>query len=502
MITRRQALAGIPMMVLAARWPRTARAAAPHATTFLPSPSSPLVALRFVFRAGSQDDPHGKEGLAALTAALIAEGGTKDLTYEQILQKFYPMAAELEGACHKEVTVFAGEVHRDNLAGYEALAAEMITAPRFDPSDFERVHNEALDYVSKTLRGNNDEELGKWTLQLAMYRNHPYGHVDRGTVSGLKSITLDDVKAFHKAHYTRGALEVGVAGGTDQAFLRRVEDHFSHLPSSDVTPPRLTDPKMPAGLEITIVSKPADSTAISLGFPIDITRSDDDFYALALANSYLGEHRTFNGKLMQDLRGKRGLNYGDYSYIEDFIQDGPTAFPVPNNPRRQQAFTIWIRPVPHDKAAFALRAALWDFDRLIEHGISPADFEATRSFLRNYSKLWVQTLPRRLGYAMDGAFYGRADLVTELDRRLPAMTVEQVNAAVRRHLKSPGFHVAIVTRDAESLRDTLLSGKPTPIVYDTKGTPDDVMEEDKQIERFPLKEANVTIVPAGDMFEK
>ena len=101
---------------------------------------------------------------------------------------------------------------------------------------------------------------------------------------------------------------------------------------------------------MTIVEKPADATAISLGFPLDVTRRDDDFYALAVANSYLGEHRTFNGKLMQDLRGKRGLNYGDYSYIEDFIQEGMSTFPVPNNPRRQQDFSIWLRPVPHDKA--------------------------------------------------------------------------------------------------------------------------------------------------------
>ena len=57
--------------------------------------------------------------------------------------------------------------------------------------------------------------------------------------------------------------------------------------------------------------------------------------------------------------------------------------------------------------------------------MSPADFEATRSFLLNYSKLWVQTLSRRLGYAMDGAFYGRDDLVTELARRLPKLTVDR-----------------------------------------------------------------------------
>src|SRR5262249_12480104 len=168
-------------------------------------------------------------------------------------------------------------------------------------------------------------------------------------------------------------------------------------------PPALPVPAKPRGLEVTIVEKPADSTAISLGFPLDVTRRDDDFYALAVASSYLGEHRTFNGKLMQDLRGKRGLNYGDYSYVEDFVQDGPTTFPVPNNPRRQQYFSVWLRPVPDDKAVFALRAALWELDRLVKDGLSAEDFEATRSYLLNYSKLWVQTLSRRLGYAMDGA---------------------------------------------------------------------------------------------------
>ena len=318
------------------------------------------------------------------------------------------------------MTVFSGTIHRDNLARYLPLVTEMITQPRFAPEDFDRLNNEALDYVTKTLRGNNDEELGKWTLQVELYKDHPYGHPDRGTVRGLKAITLDDVKDFHRRHYTREALELGLAGGygpgdaspcssTAWPGFRPRASIFHALPA----------PRMPGGLEITIVEKPAEATAISMGFPIDVTRRDDDFYALAVANSYLGEHRTFNGKLMQDLRGKRGLNYGDYSYIEDFIQDGESTFPVPNNPRRQAYFSIWIRPVPADKSVFALRAALWELDRLVERGISPQDFEATRSYLLNYSKLWVQTLSRRLGYAIDGDFYGRKDLVTELAERLP-----------------------------------------------------------------------------------
>ncbi|MBV8610330.1 MAG: insulinase family protein, partial [Singulisphaera sp.] len=324
----------------------------------------------------------------------------------------------------------------------------------------------------------------------------------RGTVAGLKSISLDDVKAFHRSHYRRGAIRVGVAGGAEPTFVARVERDLSSLPEGAAEPPELPRPEMPTGLDVTIVEKSADATAISIGCPLDVTRRDDDFYALAVANSYLGEHRTFNGKLMQDLRGKRGLNYGDYSYIEDFIQEGMSTFPVPNNPRRRQYFSIWIRPVPRDKAVFALRGALWELDRLIEKGMSSEDFEATRTYLLNYSKLWVQTLSRRLGYAMDGAFYGRDDLVTELARRLPSLTVDQVNAAVRRHLKSSGLKVAIVARDAAELRDSLLAGKPTPLTYDTLGTPDNVLAEDKVIAAFPLRDVKVAIVPVSEMFEK
>jgi zinc protease len=398
--------------------------------------------------------------------------------------------------------VFSGTIHRDNLGAYLPLVTEMITHPRFEPQDFERLRNEALDYVTKTLRGNNDEELGKWALQVELYKDHPYGHPDRGTAGGLNAITLDDVKRFHHTYYTRGAINLGLAGGFGQATPALMEHELAKLPAAGPDIPRLPAPRTPKGLEITIVEKPADATAMSIGFPLDVTRREDDFYALAVANSYLGEHRTFNGKLMVDLRGKRGLNYGDYSYIEDFIQEGGSTFPTPNNARRQAYFSIWIRPVPADKAIFALRAALWELDRLVEKGLSPQDFEATRAFLLNYSKLWVQTLSRRLGYAIDGEFYGRKDLVAELAERLPKLTVHQVNAAVRKYLKTEGMKVAIVARDAAVLRELLTSAKPTPLTYDTQGTPEDILSEDKQIAIFPLKDVSVKIVPVEQMFQK
>lgn len=470
--------------------------------TFLPSPTSNLVAVRVELRVGSQYDPPGREGLAALTAALIAQGGTRTLTYQEVLAKLYPMASSISGVCRKEVTLFSGEVHKDNAVAYAELLSDMITRPRFDRADFDRVKEEAIDYLTKTLRGGNDEELGKWTLQLALYPpKHPYGHVDIGTVQGLRAITIQDVESFHRFYYTKPNLHIGVAG-PDETIVKVLATRLQGLDSSFYKQPTLPAVEKPENLNVVIVEKPTEATAISLGFPIDVTRKDDDFYALLIANSYLGEHRTFNGKLMQDLRGKRGLNYGDYSYIEDFIQDGFGTFPVPNNPRRQQAFSIWIRPVPHDKAVFALRAALWEYQMLLDKGMSARDFEATRSFLLNYSKLWVQTLPRRLGYKMDGSSYEKDSLVAEIEKRLPKMSVDQVNEAIKKRLKTKGFHVAIVTKDAKALEKALTSGAPSPIIYDTKGTPDDILAEDKVIAEFPLASPKVTIIPVGQMFEK
>jgi len=467
---------------------------------------SPLVTLRLAFRAGSQDDPPGKEGLAALTARMLSEGGSRDVSYSELLEKLYPLAGRMDGQCDKEVTTFTGEVHRDKLAEFYPLFAETLLHPRFDQADFERLRQEQISYLSARLRGNDDENLGKWTLQLLLYpATHPYGHVDQGTVAGLETIALDDVRNFYKQHYTQAAMTVVSAGGVDDTFRGRLAKDFADgLPAGKLSPPELPAPAQPQDLELTIVEKPTIATAISLGFPIDITRADDDFYALAVVGSAFGEHRTFNGRLMKNMRGKRGLNYGDYAYIENFIQDGASTFVLPGIPRRQQFFSIWIRPVPHDKAAFALRQAMRELDSLVKDGLTEEEFEATRNFLFHYSKLWVQTQSRRVGYDLDGQFYGRTSLVEELGRRLPTMTREQVNAAIRKHLQAANVAVAVVTDDGARLRDQLTSGKPTPLVYDTAGTPADILAEDKAIESWPLKinEQRLRIVPAKDLFQE
>ncbi|MBM42239.1 MAG: peptidase M16 [Acidobacteria bacterium] len=469
-----------------------------------PAPNSPLITLRVMFDTGSIDDPAGREGLNALTALMIGQGGTADLSYQELTATLYPWAASISTQADKEVTTVIGEVHVDHLKPFYDIFRELIVAPRFDEADFARNRDFLSNGIVAGLRGNDDEELGKQALNAWLYEGHPYAATELGTEEGLAAITLDDVAAHHGARYTRDNVMVGVGGGYPDGFLARVEaDLVAALPAGDGAARALPEPRHLQGHELLFVEKDAIATAISIGFPLEITRSDDDFYPLMVANSYLGEHRTFNGRLMNQMRGLRGLNYGDYSYIEQFIQDGGSTFPVPNIPRRQQFFSIWIRPVPHHNAAFALRQAIRELALLVDEGLLEEDFEATREYLVNYANLYVQTTSRRLGYAMDSRFYGTDFFVDEIRSRLMELTVEDVNAAVRRHLQADHLAIAIVTSDAEGFRDVLLSDEPPSITYNTEVS-DDILGEDEAIKGYELSinTERIRIVPVEEMFKR
>jgi len=466
---------------------------------------SPLVSIRILFMTGSAEDPKGKEGLASLTAAMLAEGGTRSKTYAQITDAMYPMATSFSSQVDKEMTVFAGTTHLDNLEKYYSLIREMLLEPGFRADDFQRLKEEAINYLKTSLRGGNDEELGKEVLYTMIYpQTHPYGHQNVGAVSALEKMTINDVQNFYKSNYTRANLVIGLAGGYPDDFPKRVEADFAKLPagSSDRNAVTLAQPRQAPGKKIEIVQRETRSTAISLGFPINITRAHKDWPALAVVASYFGQHRSSNSHLYQRLREARGLNYGDYAYIEYFPRGMFQFQPDPNLGRKLQIFQIWIRPVEPQNGHFILRAALYEYDKLVREGMSAEDFEATREFLSKYVNILTATQDDQLGYALDSHYYGIKDLPTYMREQLAKLTLADVNRAIKQYLKSDAMRIAIITKDADGLRQAILSNKPSPITYNAP-KPKEITDEDKVIEKYRigLKPADVTIVPVDKVFQ-
>jgi zinc protease len=500
------ALTGIATLVsssaTAAQEKATANAAASTAPNVVAlHTDSPIVAIRLMFRVGSIDDPAGKEGLAALTAMTVGQGGTTRRTYTEIIEALYPMAAQIGVNTDREVTVFAGQVHREKLADFGALLHEVLTDPGFRQEDVERNREQLLAYLTTTLRSANDELLGLELIQQEIYENHPYEHSPAGTVQGLRNITVDDVRAFYRQQFTRDNLSVGIAGGYPDTFEAQVRERLQRLPEGGPPAAPVPAPSPSKGRNISIYEKNTDSVAIHIGFPLSISREDPDYYALMVANSYFGEHRTFHGRLMQQLRSLRGLNYGDYSYIEYWDNAPGTSNPPPNVPRQQQYFSVWVRPVVPATAHFALRTAIAEIDRLIKVGLTAEEFNLTREFLVGYSKLWARTLSDRLGFHLDSRFYGMAYYVDEIEQRLRTLTVQDVNAAVKKHLQTENFEAVLVAANAAALKTALEKDAPSPIKYQNP-VPPEVTKDDAAIQKLPIKPTSVRIIPVSQAFEK
>ncbi len=462
--------------------------------------SSPLVTLSFVFKTGAADDPYQKEGLAELTAALLTKGGSRDHSYAQLLDNFYPLATSLESQVDKEMTSFSVTTHQDNMEATYDLVKEMLLRPGFHPADFERLRSEQLLALDEDLKAANDEELGKEVLYHEIYRNHPYQHPNLGTRTGLEGIELSDARNFYQKHYARNLLTIGLAGPVDEAFVTRVKEDFSSLPATDATPKALPKAQPASGREITIVQKKTRSVAISLGFPIEVNRSHPDWTALWLVRSFFGEHRSENSYLYQRLREIRGLNYGDYAYIEYFPRGMFLTQPDPNYARSQQIFQIWIRPVEPQNAHFALRATLWELDRLVKDGLTAEQFETTRRFLQKNVALLLQTQARRLGYAQDDRFYGTLAFLERVRADLERLTHAQVQEAIRKHFQSQNLEIVMIAEDAAGLAQAVQKETPSPISYNAP-KPESLLAEDRLISVYPVRSSKVRIVPLTEVFK-
>ena len=470
----------------------------------LPVKNDPTVSFRIWFKVGSQNDPAGKEGLANITASMLTDAATKNNSYEQVLDKLYPLASNYNSSTSVEMTVIYGRTHKDNLKEFFPLFTDAILSPAFKQEDLDRIKSEVLNYLENQLRYSSDEELGKAVLYNSIFDGTPYGHISAGTIESVKSITLDDVKNFYASHFTRENVAIGLGGGYDAALVDQMKKSVQELPSGEVKPVPTPTPRPIKGKKVMIVEKDAASTAISMGFPINIVRGSKEWYALAIANSWLGQHRNSSSHLYHVIREERGLNYGDYSYIENFPNGGARTVPPQNVSRREQIFEIWIRPVPNETRHFALRAAVREFTRLVDNGMTESEFKLTRAFLRNFVLNYAPTTMERLGYTIDDKFYAiKGSHLERFRKMMDQVTLKDVNAAIKKYWQYHNMEIAIVTKDAASLKEALVKDSPSPITYTTT-KPQHILDEDKEISSFPLgiKAEDVTIVPVAELFDK
>lgn len=463
---------------------------------------SPLLSIRVVFLAGAAMDPRGREGAAWLAAQMLAHGGTRRRSYKQVLDFLFPRGAAVDVSVDKEMTCFRLECHAGHASEMTDLLAEMLCDPGWREEDFLRLRDDAIHFLEADLRGENDEELAREALYGLLFQDHPYGRPCQGRVSPLRRLGLEAVREFYTAEYGQDNVIVACGGAGAERAAARLRQSFGALPARTRSAGFVPAAAPLTSSRMLFVEKPASSVAISLGFPLDVRRGHEDYPALLVAASALGQHRMSSGRLFQSLRQHRGLNYGDYAYIEYFPAPMFTLEPEPNHARQRQIFELWVRPVAPDHAHFAARLALHEMEKLAEDGLAEEEFEAARSFLLRHWVLLEEARSAQLGHEIDGLFYGTGLQSAYLKERLPELTPADVRLAVRRHLRPHAVAFAFAGPDMDALRKAILDNLPSPVQYNS-ARPEWLLREDEAVaaRRIGAQAGETRVVPVEEMFE-
>jgi len=273
----------------------------------------PVVAIRFAFPGGAVLDPAGKTGLAALAASLLDEGaGPYDTASFQT--RLEDLVTSLHFQAGRDQLPGSLRTLKRHLGAVEELLRLALTAPRFDPSAVERVRAQIVAALAQ--QAQNPRALAGRLWMSDAFEDHPYGQNVDGTVAGVGAITPEDLRGFVAERLHRGGLVIGAVGDLHRDELAAlVERTFGALPiGTDDVGVAETRPAEDGALLITRLQVPQSTVAFGQAGP---KRDDPDWYAARLLNDIIGGSG-FRGRLMKEIREKRGLAYGVSSGLVTF----------------------------------------------------------------------------------------------------------------------------------------------------------------------------------------
>jgi len=460
--------------------------------------SGGVVYLEAVVSAGSARDAIGEEGLAALTAHSMVAGGAGGRSPQQIRDVLYPTGSGFQVIVDREWVSIRLKCHVDHASLCVELFADVLSSPGFDDAEVMRLRDEATYWVTRGVLAD-EEALGMEVFDNWLFEGHPYGHPVDGRAGVLPLLDAERTKAFFRSHYVRESMWVGLAGEYDEPLVAELASRLESVSGERAPELVLQQPVPVVGRSLLAVGTGTPVAGFHFGHPLELTRSDPDFPAMYLAATAMGAHRQSFGRLFQRLRGARGLNYGDYAYVEPFAQRGWSSLPEQGVVRRQPYFYVWLRPTSIENGPFALKLALIEVERWLADGLTEEEFESTRSYLLGYAAMIAQNPGRRLSYKLESMASGTPSLLDLLDG-LGALTAEEVNDAVRQRIHPGNLRIVVVTGEPEEVVARLLGAEPTPIVY-TDVEPDEAQAaEDQQAADYDVQLGESRVIDAEGIF--
>ncbi len=389
---------------------------------FVAAHELPMFDLRLTFAAGSSQDG-ASPGLALLTNAMLNEGiDGRDAT--AIAAGFEGLGAQFGNGSYRDMAVASlrSLSAREQREPALALFARVVGAPSFPDDALARVKNQVL--AGLELQKQNPGKLASIALFQQLYGQHPYAQPSDGTPASIPAIDRAQLAAFHARAYAAGNAVIALVGDLDRAEAEAIAAQVSAaLPAGPALPPPPA-PEAPAAVS-RHVEYPSQQTHLLLA-QLGIDRRDPDYAALYVGNQILGGGG-FGTRLMEEVREKRGLTYGIYSGFTPMQVAGPFMINVQTRAELSEATLGLVRQLVRE---------------FIARGPSAEELATTQRELAGSFPLSTASNADIVAQLAAIGFY---DLpTTQLEdfmNQVQQLTVEQVRAAMARHLDADAFVV-------------------------------------------------------------
>ena len=402
---------------------------------FVETHEVPMLDVQVIFNAGSSRDGDLK-GLSRLTASMMFEGAG-GLDVDEISRHFDNLGAKYWSNSNNDTSALNLRVMSKQSILAQAIDCleTVLVNPDFAADAMDRQRARIITGIRQKLQSPG--ELANDAFIAAIYGDHPYASPEEGTEETLNHISVADLKRFHETYYVAANATIVLVGDvTRKQAEDLVQDLISGLPRGEMAAPLPEVKPLAAGKTIHI-EHPSAQTHVLVGQP-GIRRDDPDLFPLYVGNHILGGSGMVS-RLFNEVREKRGLSYGTYSYFLPRLQAGP--FVAGLQTRTDQA----------DKALEVLLAQLQDF---IEKGPAESELEVAKKNLTGGFPLRIDSNNDIASYvAMIGFHKLPLDYLETYNDRINAVTVGQIKAAFARIL-SPDTFVRVTVGPGQQQPET------------------------------------------------
>ena len=310
------------------------------------------------------------------------------------------------------------------------LVKEQLLEPAFPEDEFMRLRER---YLASFQQGLLDTGvLSGSALNRSIFpADHPsYSPDPEQEIERLQKISVDDIRSYYLDHISLEDWRMALVGDLDATLLKdSVLMEFPVSDGSGIKPWPTILPEKPLSGQIEINVPDRDNIDVRMGHAIGLRRQDDEYIPLVLGVFILGGN--FSARLMQTVRDEKGLTYG--------IQSGLVGVDPCFSGQWKTSVTL-----NSDKLQSGMEATLYELKKFVSEGVTEAEIKEKKETIAGSYLVGLSTtgsLARAIVHTRERG--EDLDYLDVFPEKVRAVTLQEVNGAITKHLEPDLLHVAL-----------------------------------------------------------